>query len=176
MARKVSFLILNKFSNININTFIYNILKTNFLFIFKKKKKYIFIFFIKKKFIFFLIFKNNKKKKIIKKKSKIGRLKEIRIGLNIHKRDYDIKIKKVNFFLLEGYTVKVAIIFKGREIIFKEKGVELILKFQNNIKGVYFKFSDIEFEGKYIYSIFIPKIKNENKKKKHKMYKKKNNN
>ncbi|ATX33537.1 hypothetical protein CUN91_01085 [Candidatus Carsonella ruddii] len=176
MYKKISFLILNKINIILIKTFLYNLLKINFLFIFKKTKKYSFIFFNKKKNQLFLIFKNNRKKKIVKKKSKVGRLKEIRIGLNIHKRDYDIKIKKANFFLLEGYTLKVCVIFKGREIIFKEKGVELILKFQNNIKGVYFKFSDIEFEGKYIFSIFIPKIKNENKKKKYKIYKKKNNN
>ncbi|WMC19179.1 MAG: hypothetical protein NVS84_00630 [Candidatus Carsonella ruddii] len=172
MFKKILYKKLNNFDNIQINTYNYIFLVIEFVFIFKKIKKKFFFFFSFKKNNLFFIFKIRKKKK--KKKSKIGKLKEIRIGLNIHNRDFLIKIKKVNDFLLQGYTVKVTVIFKGREIIFKEKGVELILKFQNNIKGVFFKFSDIEFEGKYIYSIFIPKIKNENKKKKYKINKKKN--
>ncbi|XZR52503.1 MAG: hypothetical protein ACM3Q7_00620 [Candidatus Carsonella ruddii] len=176
MFKKILYKKINNFENIQINTFNYLFLIVNFIFVFKKIKKKFFFFFNFKKNIFFFIFKIKKKKKKKKKKSKIGKLKEIRIGLNIHNRDFLIKNKKVNIFLLQGYTVKVTVMFKGREIIFKEKGVELILKFQNNIKGVFFKFSDIEFEGKYIYSIFIPKIKNENKKKKHKINKKKNHN
>ncbi|XZR52913.1 MAG: hypothetical protein ACM3Q5_00630 [Candidatus Carsonella ruddii] len=174
MFKKVFYKKIINYENIQINTFNYLFLIIDFIFIFKKIKKKFFFFFSFKKNNFFFIFKIKKKKKKKKKKSKIGKLKEIRIGLNIHNRDFLIKIKKVNIFLLQGYTVKITVIFKGREIIFKEKGVELILKFQNNIKGVFFKFSDIEFEGKFIYSIFVPKIKNENKKKKYKINKKKN--
>ncbi|AFP84138.1 translation initiation factor IF-3 [Candidatus Carsonella ruddii HT isolate Thao2000] len=162
----------NFFLKIKILTYIFFLLINNFFFIFKNKKNFFFYFNFKKN-NFFFIFKNKKKIKKKKIKSKVGKLKEIRIGINIHKRDYLIKIKKANIFLLEGYNVKLVVFFKGREIIFKEKGIELILKFQNNIKGVFFKFSDIEFEGKFIYSIFIPKIKNENKKKKLKINKKK---
>ncbi|WP_123766415.1 hypothetical protein [Candidatus Carsonella ruddii] len=103
----------------------------------------------------------------------MGKIKEIRINLNIFIKDYLLKLKKTNNFLYKGYSVKVSIIFKGREIFFKEKGIELILKFQNDIKGIFFNFSDIEFENKSIFSIFIPKKNNENKKKNNKIFKKK---
>ncbi|UNB91983.1 hypothetical protein ACJEC8_00690 [Candidatus Carsonella ruddii] len=167
---KILFIMLNKFNNILLNTYNYKLLCINFLFFLKKKKIFLFVFFLKKKTKIFLVFKNNKKRKKIIKKSKIGRTKEIKLNLNIHIKDYDLKIKKTIFFLKEGYTVKLSVFFKGREIVFKEKGVELILNFQNNIKGVLFKFSDIEFEGKHIYSVIIPKIKNENKKKNYKKF------
>ncbi|AFP83958.1 translation initiation factor IF-3 [Candidatus Carsonella ruddii] len=162
----------NFFLEIKILTFTFFFIN-NFFFIFKKNKKKFFFYFNLNKKNFFFIFKIKKRIKKKKIKSKIGKVKEIRISINIHNRDYLIKIKKANIFLLEGYNVKITVFFKGREIIFKEKGIELILRFQNNIKGVFFKFSDIEFEGKYIYSIFIPKIKNENKKKKIKINTKK---
>ncbi|MGK2931070.1 MAG: translation initiation factor IF-3 [Candidatus Carsonella ruddii] len=98
-----------------------------------------------------------KKKKKIKKKSKLGRLKEIKINLNIHIKDFNFKKKKTKKFLLEGYTVKISVVLKGREIIFKEKGIELLLNFQNNLKELFYKFSNIEFEGKTISSIVTPK-------------------
>ncbi|AGS06601.1 translation initiation factor IF-3 [Candidatus Carsonella ruddii] len=175
MSKKSVFFNSINSKKILLNTFLYNFFFINFLFILKRIKKRILFIFNKKKNNYFLVFKNIKKKKFLKKKSRLGRLKELRMGISIHNRDYYFKIKKASKFLQEGYTVKIVIFFKGREIIFKEKGVELILKFQNNIKGINFKFSDIEFEGKQINSVFIPKIKNENKKKKHKFYKKKNN-
>ncbi|BFI90925.1 translation initiation factor IF-3 [Candidatus Carsonella ruddii] len=174
MFKKLLYKKLNSFENVQINTFNFLFLIINFVFVLKKIKKKFFFFFNLKKNSLFFIFKIKKKKKKKKKKSKIGRLKEIRIGINIHNRDYLIKNKKINNFLLQGYNVKVTIVFKGREIIFKEKGIELILKFQNTIKGIFFKFSNIEYEGKCIFSIFTPKIKNENKKKKYKINKKKN--
>ncbi|AFP84319.1 translation initiation factor IF-3 [Candidatus Carsonella ruddii] len=137
----------------------------NIIFVIKKFKKKIFFFFNIKKNTFFYIFNFKKQKKILKKKSKFGRLKEIRMKINIDINDFKLKIKKTNIFLLEGYNIKVTIVFRGREIIYKEKGIELILKLQNEIKGVYFKFSDIELDGKYLFSYFIPKH-DKNKKKK----------
>ncbi|MFI4847056.1 MAG: translation initiation factor IF-3 [Candidatus Carsonella ruddii] len=147
--------------NVLILTINYKLLIFNIFF--KKNSIFLIIFFNKKNF--FLMFKNNKKKKIIKKKSKVGRLKEIKINLNIHIKDFNLKIKKTKFFLSEGYTVKISIILKGREIIFKEKGIELLLNIQNNIKETFYKFSNIEFEGRIIFLIIKPNKHNENKKK-----------
>ncbi|BAF35122.1 translation initiation factor IF-3 [Candidatus Carsonella ruddii PV] len=143
---------------------------TNIIFLLKKIKKKLFFFFSKKKKTFIYIFNFKKKKKKIKKKSRFGKIKEIRIKINIDTQDFKLKIKKTNCFLLEGYSIKITIIFKGREIIYKEKGIELILRLQNEIKGVYFKFSDIELDGKHLYSYFIPK---NDKRKKKKINKKK---
>ncbi|MFI4878743.1 MAG: translation initiation factor IF-3 [Candidatus Carsonella ruddii] len=147
--------------NILILTINYKLLFFNIFF--KKNNIFLIIFYNKKNF--FLLFKNNKKKKNIKKKSKFGRLKEIKINLNIHIKDFNLKIKKTKKFLLENYTVKISVFLKGREIMFKEKGIELLLNFQNKIKKIFYKFSNIEFEGKTIFSIITPNKNNENKKK-----------
>ncbi|MFI4870148.1 MAG: translation initiation factor IF-3 [Candidatus Carsonella ruddii] len=159
MKKKI-FININKI-NILILTINYKLLIFNIFY--KKNNIFIIIFFNKKNF--FITFLNSKKKKNIKKKSKLGRLKEIKINLNIHIKDFNLKIKKTKFFLLEGYTVKISVILKGREIVFKEKGIELLLNFQNFIKEIYYKFSNIEFEGKTIFSIITPNKHNENKKK-----------
>ncbi|MGK2912749.1 MAG: hypothetical protein ACSLEI_00575 [Candidatus Carsonella ruddii] len=158
--KKIFFININKI-NILILTINYKLLIFNIFL--KKNSIFLIIFFKKKKII--LVFKNNKKKKYIKKKSKLGRLKEVKINLNIHIKDFNLKINKTKKFLLEGYTVKISVILKGREIIFKEKGIELLLNFQNNIKELFYKFSNIEFEGKIISSIITPRQYNENKKK-----------
>ncbi|MFI4883613.1 MAG: translation initiation factor IF-3 [Candidatus Carsonella ruddii] len=159
MKKKI-FININKI-NILILTLNYKLLIFNIFF--KKNNIFLIIFFNKKNI--FLIFKNNKKKKHIKKKSKLGRLKEIKINLNIHVKDFNLKIKKTNFFLLEGYTVKISVVLRGREIMFKEKGIELLLSFQNNIKEIFYKFSNIEFESKTVFIIITPSKNNENKKK-----------
>ena len=49
-------------------------------------------------------------------------LKEIRFGPNTDEHDYDFKMKHAQKFIEEGAKVKAFVFFKGRSILFKEKG------------------------------------------------------
>lgn len=76
------------------------------------------------KFKFYL----NKKKNIVKKKQKDLKIKEIKFRPSTADNDYAIKIKNIKNFLQHGNKAKITIYFKGREIIHKKNGTDLINK------------------------------------------------
>ena len=61
-----------------------------------------------------------------RKKSKANELKQMRLGLKIGANDLDIKMRKIDKFLQDGYRVKIMIVFKGREMAHKEIGHNLM--------------------------------------------------
>ena len=55
-----------------------------------------------------------------KKKQKTISTKEIKMGINIGKSDYDIKVKSILKFIQKGDKVKVSVRMRGREMNFSE--------------------------------------------------------
>ena len=60
-----------------------------------------------------------------RQKSKSLDMKQMRIGLKIGDHDMDVKLRKVNGFLDAGHKVKIAIVYRGRELAHKELGDKL---------------------------------------------------
>ncbi|WGH25272.1 MAG: translation initiation factor IF-3 [Candidatus Shikimatogenerans bostrichidophilus] len=73
---------------------------------------------------------NKKYKKNIKKKS----IKIIRLSPQISEHDTYYKIKQAKKFLLKKYKVKFYVFFKGRSIIYKGKGKEVLMNCSNLLK------------------------------------------
>jgi len=67
-----------------------------------------------------------KKDKIQKKHQHVSLLKELRFHPNTDVHDFDFKARHARQFLTDGHKVKATVVFKGREITYKEKG-ELLL-------------------------------------------------
>jgi translation initiation factor IF-3 len=74
------------------------------------------------------IYEKEKKEKLAKKKQKKQVLKEMKFRLRIDDHDFNTKLKKIREFLEDGYKVRVVIMFLGRDILFKEKGKEILDK------------------------------------------------
>ncbi|MBN2858125.1 MAG: translation initiation factor IF-3 [Candidatus Delongbacteria bacterium] len=89
-----------------------------------------------------------KKEKELKKKQHTVSLKTIRImSVNIDNHDIEIKSKKAREFLDEGNKVKVFLQFRGREIVHKEMGIELLKTFYGFLEDIAKIDKDIEQEG-----------------------------
>lgn len=89
-----------------------------------------------------------KKEKEIKKKQHTVSLKTIRImSVNIDDHDIEIKSKKAREFLEEGNKVKVFLQFRGREIVHKEMGIQLLKTFYGFLEDIAKIDKDIEQEG-----------------------------
>ena len=105
----------------------------------------------------------NKKKTNAKKKQKDLKIKEIKFRPNTADNDYNIKIKNIKNFLQNGNKAKITVCFKGREILHKKNGNDLINKICLDLAN----YSKIEmepkFEGKNITTMIRP-IKNTDKK------------
>lgn len=105
------------------------------------------------------LYEQKKKQKEMKAKSAKVVLKEIRLGPHTDDHDFNFKIKHAQKFLEEGAKVKVDVFFKGRSIIYKEKGEVILLKFAQELE----EFGKVEqlpkLEGKRMIMIIAPNNK-----------------
>lgn len=75
------------------------------------------------------LYQQKKKQKEIKAKTAKTVIKEIRFGPNTDEHDMDFKLKHAKKFLEDGAKVKAYVFFKGRSIVFKDRGELLLLNF-----------------------------------------------
>jgi translation initiation factor IF-3 len=80
------------------------------------------------------LYDQKKKQKEIKSKAVKVVIKEIRFGPNTDEHDFNFKLKHAQKFLEEGSKVKAYVFFKGRTILFKDKGEILLLKFATELE------------------------------------------
>jgi translation initiation factor IF-3 len=103
------------------------------------------------------LYDQKKKQKEIKAKSAKVVVKEIRLGPNTDDHDFEFKLNHAKKFLEEGSKVKVDVFFKGRSIIYKDKGEIILLKFAQELE----EFGKVErlpkLEGKRMIMIVAPK-------------------
>jgi len=81
-------------------------------------------------------------------------IKEIRLSPNIDDHDFQFKLKHAINFLRDNNKVKITIFFRGREIVYKDKGVVVMLKFADSLLDYGVAESMPKLEGKRM-SIFI---------------------
>ncbi len=109
------------------------------------------------------LYDEKKKKKEIKAKSKSSEVKEVRFTPNTDDHDFEFKCKHAEKFLSEGNKVKAHVQFKGRAIMFKERGELLLLKFADRLKDVGMLEGLPKMEGKRMLVMFAPKSQKKQK-------------
>ncbi|MFA8451391.1 MAG: translation initiation factor IF-3 [Bacteroidales bacterium] len=106
------------------------------------------------------LYDQKKRQKELKAKATKVVVKEIRLGPNTDEHDFKFKLKHAVKFLEEGSKVKVDVFFKGRSIIYKDKGELILLKFAQEV-GEYGKVERMpKLEGKRMIMIIAPNKKN----------------
>ncbi len=103
------------------------------------------------------LYEEKKKKKEMKAKAKTSEVKEIRFTPNTDDHDFEFKVKHAEKFLKDGDKVKAHVQFKGRAIMFKERGELLLLKFADSLKEVGALEGLPKMEGKRMLVMFAPK-------------------
>lgn len=105
------------------------------------------------------LYEKKRKEKEIKAKTQKTVVKEIRFTPNTDDHDFEFKSKHAQKFLEEGAKVKAYVQFKGRNILFKERGKLLLLKFAQRLD----EFGALErmpkLEGKRMFVFMAPKKK-----------------
>jgi translation initiation factor IF-3 len=61
-------------------------------------------------------------------------VKEIRFGPNTDDHDYEFKKRNAEKFLKDGAKLKAFVFFKGRSIVFKDKGEILLLRLAQDLE------------------------------------------
>ncbi len=80
------------------------------------------------------LYEQKKKQKEIKANAAKVVVKEIRMGPNTDDHDFNFKLKHAIKFLEDGAKLKVFVFFKGRSIIYKEKGEVILLRFAQELE------------------------------------------
>lgn len=103
----------------------------------------------------------NKKKKERELKAKTVKtvIKEIRFGPNTDDHDFDFKLKHARNFLEEGAKVRAYVQFRGRSIVFQDRGELLLLKFLKELEDLGAAESLPKLEGKRMGVLISPKKK-----------------
>jgi translation initiation factor IF-3 len=106
----------------------------------------------------FLYNQKKKQKELKAKQSKIV-VKEIRFGPNTDDHDFNFKLAHAKKFLEEGSKLKAYVFFKGRTIVFKDRGEILLLRLAQELA----EFGVVEqmpkLEGKKMIMMINPKKK-----------------
>ncbi len=105
------------------------------------------------------LYQKKRKEKEQKANSKKIEIKEIRFGPQTDEHDYQFKLKHAMEFLKEGNKVKSYVFFRGRSILFKEQGEEILARFCADLEEVGKAESAPKLEGKRMIVMLAPKGK-----------------
>lgn len=106
------------------------------------------------------LYEQKKRAKELKSKQSKVVIKEIRFGPNTDDHDFDFKLKHAINFLNEGSKLKAYVFFKGRTIVFKERGEILLLRFAQALEDYATVEQMPQLNGKRMIMLFAPKKKN----------------
>ena len=105
------------------------------------------------------LYEQKKREKTMKAKATKVIVKEIRFGPNTDDHDYEFKKKHAEKFLKEGAKLKAYVFFKGRSIVYKDKGEILLLRLAQELED-YGKVEQMpKLEGKRMTMFIAPKTK-----------------
>ncbi|RKN80309.1 translation initiation factor IF-3 [Ulvibacterium marinum] len=105
------------------------------------------------------LYEQKKREKAMKAKASKVIVKEIRFGPNTDDHDYDFKKKHAEKFLKDGAKLKAYVFFKGRSIVYKDKGEILLLKLASELEEVGKVEQMPRLEGKRMTMFIAPKTK-----------------
>jgi translation initiation factor IF-3 len=80
------------------------------------------------------LYQLKKKLKEQKANTQKTQVKEIRFGPQTDDHDFEFKLNHAKRFLQDGDKVRAYVFFKGRQILFKEQGEILLLKFADQLE------------------------------------------
>lgn len=97
-----------------------------------------------------------KKKKEAKKHQSVIILKEVKFRPNTDEHDFNFKVKNIHRFLEDGNKVKVTMVFRGREMVYREKGRDTLRRIAENLSEKAFAEVDPKMEGRQMMMILAP--------------------
>lgn len=103
-------------------------------------------------------YEQQKRKREQQKKSLANRmdLKELKMRYNIDTHDYGVRLRSAQRFLKDGDKVKLIVQFKGRELEFKDLGVKLFTRFQEDLGEEALVESMLTKDGKNMSMVLAP--------------------
>ncbi|HXF06283.1 MAG TPA: translation initiation factor IF-3 [Blastocatellia bacterium] len=103
------------------------------------------------------LYEQKKKAQEAKKKQTVITVKEIKFRPATDHHDYEFKMKNAQRILSEGDKVKATVHFRGREVVHKELGENLLRRLMADLAEVAVVESALRMEGPNMSVVFAPK-------------------
>jgi len=100
----------------------------------------------------------DKKKSISSSKVKTKRstLKEIKFRPSTDIGDFNIKLKKIKSFILDGDKTKISVRFRGREILNSDMGLDLLNRLKEELNDIAQVDQEASLEGRQLLMVLSP--------------------
>ena len=100
----------------------------------------------------------DKKKSLSSSKVKVKRntTKEIKFRPSTDTGDYNIKLKKIKSFILDGDKTKISVRFRGREILNSDMGLNLLNKLRLELEEIAQVDQEPSLEGRQLLMVLSP--------------------
>ncbi len=100
----------------------------------------------------------DKKKSVSSSKVKVKRntTKEIKFRPSTDTGDYNIKLKKIKSFILDGDKTKITVRFRGREILNSDMGLDLLNKLKAELSDISQVDQEPSLEGRQLLMVLSP--------------------
>ena len=100
----------------------------------------------------------DKKKNVGSNKTKVKRntTKEIKFRPSTDVGDYNIKLKKIKSFILDGDKTKISVRFRGREILNSDMGLNLLSRLKDELKEIAQVDQEPSLEGRQLLMVLSP--------------------
>ncbi len=96
-----------------------------------------------------------------KKQKKQQQVKQMKFRVKIDEHDYQTKLNHIRRFLEDGARVRVAIMFIGREIVFTDKGKEILERVAQDVSDIAEIEAAPKLEGRDMWMTLKPRKKEE---------------
>ncbi len=106
-----------------------------------------------------LVFTKKKNTQSSNSRSKKTSVKEIKFRPSTDIGDYNIKLKKIKSFILDGDKTKISVRFRGREILNSNMGLDLLHKIKNELEDISQVDQEPSLEGRQLQMLLSPKKK-----------------
>ena len=99
-----------------------------------------------------------KKKNVSSSKVRVKRntVKEIKFRPSTDIGDYNIKLKKIKSFILEGDKTKITVRFRGREILNSNLGLDLLNRIRDELEDISQVDQEPSLEGRQLLMVLSP--------------------
>ena len=100
----------------------------------------------------------DKKKSLTASRTRIKRnaTKEIKFRPSTDVGDYNIKLKKIKSFILDGDKTKISVRFRGREILNSDMGLNLLNKLRDELVDIAQVDQEPSLEGRQLLMVLSP--------------------
>ena len=102
------------------------------------------------------VFAKKKSQSASKFKIKRTSIKEIKFRPSTDVGDYNIKLKKVKSFILDGDKTKISVRFRGREILNSDMGLNLLNRLRDELEDIAQVDQEPSLEGRQLLMVLSP--------------------